>query len=354
VTESDTAPIRKEERFDEDAVAAYLRTVIPGFDADAQLEFSQFQGGHANLTYVVRSGALELVLRRPPLGNVAPGSHDMAREYRVLSALDDNYPLAPQALHYCDDPSIMGKPFLVMERRTGSVIRGRWPDSLADDKATRRAVAASFIGAVADLHRVPYAELGLADLGRPDGFVRRQVTGWTDRWNRARDEDVPDMDRLATALAGSIPAPQAVAILHNDFKLDNTMVGDDGRVVAVLDWDMSTIGDPLVDLGTTLAYWDGPPEIAGVAPSDGEVLGQVIDIPEIIDMYGTSTGFDCSDIDWYRALGSFRIAVILQQIYIRYLRGQTTDQRFAALGAVVPPLATQGLAFIGGEPANRR
>jgi len=343
----DTAPIRVEEQFDEDLVGEYLRAVFPDLAKVPQLEFAQFQGGHANLTYVVRSDELELVLRRPPLGEVAPGSHDMAREHRVLSVLHEAYPLAPRALHLCEDPSVMGKPFFVMERRVGTVIRGHWPETLPDDDDVRGAAAESFVDAVAALHGVDYAGLGLAGLGRADGFVRRQVAGWTDRWSRARSDDVPDMERLAAALADATPAPQRASLLHNDFKLDNTMVGDDGRLVAVFDWDMSTVGDPLVDLGTTLAYWEGPAEAAVVTPPDHEVLGGVLGVDEIVTAYEHQTGLDCSDIAWYRALASFRIAVILQQIYVRYVRRQTNDERFAALGAVVPPIAAQGLRLLG-------
>jgi len=340
----DTSPIRDEERFDELRVGAYLREVIPELGSSAPLEFAQFQGGHANLTYVVSSGALELVLRRPPLGEVAPGAHDMAREHKVLSVLHQSYPLAPQAFHYCGDASILGKPFFVMERRKGTVVRGRWPESMPDDAGLRRTVASSLVDAIGSLHQVAFEPLGLADLGRPDGFVDRQVAGWTDRWNRARDELNPDMERLAAALADGSPAPQRASIIHNDFKLDNTMLSTDGQVTAVFDWDMSTIGDPLVDLGTTLSYWDGPDEVAVVVPPDGQVLGGVFGVDEIVSRYQQQTGLDCSNIDWYRALASFRIAVILQQIYIRYARGQTTDERFSALGAVVGPIAAAGLA----------
>ncbi len=337
----DTSPIRDEERFDEDRVGAYLREVIPALDSLAPLEFAQFHGGHANLTYVVRSGDLELVLRRSPLGEVAPGSHDMAREHKVLAALHQSYPLAPQAIHYCSDTSILDKPFFVMERRTGTVVRGRWPESLPN--GLQRTVAESFVHSIGALHQVAFEPLGLADLGRPDGFVGRQVAGWTDRWNRARDEPSPDMERLAVALADGNPAPQRASIIHNDFKLDNTMVDDAGQVIAVFDWDMSTIGDPLVDLGTTLSYWEGPDEVAVVVPPDGQVLGGVLSADEIVVRYEQHTGLDCSNINWYRALASFRIAVILQQIYIRYVRGQTTDERFASLGAVVGPIAAAGL-----------
>lgn len=340
--QSDTAPIRPEERFEEDRVAEYLRSVIPEFSGTDDLEFAQFWGGHANLTYVVRAGSTEYVLRRPPLGDVAPGAHDMRREHRVLSVLHEAFPLAPRAIHYCDDASVLGKPFFVMERRSGTVIRGAWPEELHAD--LRPQVARSFVNAAADLHAVDFGALGLGDLGRPDGFVGRQVAGWTDRWRRSRDEDVPAMESLATGLAEHQPAPQRASLIHNDLKLDNTMINDTGELIAVFDWDMSTIGDPLVDLGTTLAYWEGPPEAAVVVPPDGSVLG--VDAADVIAQYADRTGLDCSDISWYRALASFRIAIILQQIYIRFKRGQTQDERFAPLGAVVPFLAAEGLKHL--------
>lgn len=343
---ADTAPIRPEERFDEELVASYLRSHLPDIPESAPISFAQFPGGKANLTYLASVADRELVLRRPPLGPVAPKSHDMAREYRVLSVLYQAYPLAPRAFHLCTDESVMGKPFFVMERRTGSVIRGEWPAALATDRETRRCTAESLVAALADLHAVDYTALGLADLGRPEGFAARQVAGWTERWKRARLDGIPDMDRLAERLAASVPEPRTATLLHNDFKLDNTMVGDDGRLVAVFDWDMSTLGDPLIDLGTTLAYWEGPAEITAVVAPDATVLGGVMSAEEVIATYTSRTGFDTALIDWYRALASFRIAVIVQQIYVRYARGQTSDERFAMLGSVVPPTAAAGLALL--------
>jgi aminoglycoside phosphotransferase (APT) family kinase protein len=342
----DTAPIRSEERFDEQRVASYLRDVLPGVAADAAVEFSQFPGGKANLTYMARIDGREFVLRRPPLGPVAPGSHDMVREHRVLSVLHESFPLAPRAHHLCTDESVMGKPFFVMERRRGHVIRGVWPDGLDDSAAMRRTITESMVDAIAALHGVDFESLGLGDLGRPDGFVERQVAGWTDRWHRARGDDIPAMDELAAAVAEDPQAPQRAALLHNDFKLNNTMVGDDGHLVAVFDWDMATTGDPLVDLGTTLAYWEGPPELAAVDPPDGIVLQNALSAAEIVERYCDRTGLDGSRISWYRALASFRIAVIVQQIYIRYARGQTSDERFALLGMIVEPIARAGLKVI--------
>lgn len=344
----DTAPIRSEERFDEDRVAAYLRDALPHLPGDEPISFAQFPGGKANLTYVARIGDREFVLRRPPLGPVAPGSHDMVREHRVLSVLYQAYPLAPRAHHLCTDESIMGKPFFVMERRSGWVIRGAWPASLDDTLAMRRRVGESMIDALSTLHGVDFATLGLGDLGRPDGFVQRQVDGWTDRWHRSRGDDIPAMDELAAAIAEDPPAPQRAALIHNDFKLNNTMVGATGDLVAVFDWDMATIGDPLVDLGATLSYWQGPPELAIVDPPDGLVLHDALRVDEIVARYCAATGLDGSRIAWYRALASFRIAVIVQQIYIRFVRGQTTDERFAPLGLIVEPIARAGLDILDG------
>ena len=340
---ADTAPIRPEERFDEAAVAAHLRENLPNLFVDAAISFEQFPGGKANLTYLARCGDTEVVLRRPPLGPVAPGAHDMAREFRVLSVLHQAYPLAPRAHHLCEDPSVMGAPFVVMERRVGHVVRAEWPEGLDAGPGFRRRVAESLVDALADLHLVDHAAVGLESLGRPDGFVARQVAGWTDRWQLARHADVPAMDALAARLAESVPTAQPAVVLHNDFKLDNTMISDNGSIVAVFDWDMSTIGDPLVDLGTMLAYWSDTDSVSAFAAADSVMLGDVMGIDEITERYAARTGLDVSDASWYRGLALFRIAVICQQIYIRYVRGQTSDERFAALGDLVPPMAAAAL-----------
>lgn len=342
----DTAPIRAEERFDESVVADHLREHLPTMFAASPISFEQFPGGKANLTYLARSGTTEAVLRRPPLGPVAPGAHDMGREYRVLSVLFEAYPLAPRAYHLCDDASVMGAPFLVMERRVGHVVRDHWPEELDAGPGFRRTVAENLIDALAALHLVDHHAIGLESLGRPEGFVTRQVAGWSDRWERARHEEVPAMARLAARLGASVPVPQRAVLLHNDFKLDNTMLASDGSIVAVFDWDMATTGDPLVDLGTMLAYWSGGDSISSFAAADSVVLGDVMAIGEITERYAGQTGFDVSAVDWYRALALFRIAVICQQIYIRYLRGQTSDERFGGLGALVAPIADAALGLL--------
>ncbi len=341
----DVAPIREDETFDRERVAAYLHANLPDV-GDRPITFLQFPGGKANLTYLARVGDdLELVLRRPPLGPVAPGSHDMAREYSVLARLWEVFPKAPRAYLLCTDEEVMGKPFFVMERRRGIVIREAWPPGFGDE--TRRRTAVDLVDTLAALHLVDYESLGLADLGRPEGFVARQVAGWTKRWHLAKEHDLAAMDELGSYLEANVPEPQRAVLLHNDFKLDNTMVRVDGTLEAVFDWDMATLGDPLVDLGTALAYWADPDDATFLIFGDSVVsLSPYLSRDDVAARYAGRTGFDVSTLDFYLALAMYRLTVIIQQIYIRYVRGQTRDERFAGLGAVVPALAEAGLAGV--------
>jgi aminoglycoside phosphotransferase (APT) family kinase protein len=347
VTTIDTAPIRAEERFDEERVGAYLLEQLPELVGEGPITFAQFPGGAANLTYLAASPTAELVLRRAPLGIVARGGHDMGREYRVLSRIWSRYPLAPRAYHYCDDPEVMGKPFFVMERRRGHVIRSAWPEEIADDPAGRRRVAEGLIDGLGALHLVDADEAGLGDLGQPDGFVGRQVDGWWDRWEAARTRRLPAMERARDLLETSIPRPQTVTMLHNDYKLDNTMVDDRGDPVAVFDWDMATRGDPLVDLGTLLAYWPDP--ASPTYPIFGErsvALAPDMSREEAAERYARATGFDLSALAFYEGLALFRIAVIIEQIYARYAAGQTSDQRFAIFEPIPPVLAAAAVSIL--------
>ena len=345
---ADTAPIRDEERFDEGAVAEYLRAQLPDLIGDADIVFDQFPGGKANLTYRAVAGDVELVLRRAPLGEVARGGHDMSREYRVLSRLWKAYPPAPRAYHFCSDPAVMGKPFFAMERRHGYVIRDRWPDSWpAGDASLRRRAARNLVGALARLHRVDPRSVGLEEFGHPDGFVMRQVDGWSRRWEAARTRDVPEMEAAAAILRVGVPLPQAATILHNDYKQDNTMVSRSGEIVAVFDWDMATRGDPLVDLGTLLAYWTDPEGSTYPVFGDNAVtLAPYLTRAEVIAEYGEISGFDVSRIRYYEGLALYRIAVIIEQIHARYTAGQTTDARFAALAPLAPILARASLEVL--------
>jgi aminoglycoside phosphotransferase (APT) family kinase protein len=322
------------------------------------IEVSQFPGGHSNLTYLARLGNVELVVRCPPLGPVAPRAHDMAREYRWLAALHPVFPLAPEPYLLCEDPSVIGSVFYVMERRRGVVVRHEEPPALADNRAARRSVGFALVDTLTDLHAIDVGRGPIAELGKPAGFVRRQVHGWSDRWQRSKVSDLPEMDAIAAWLSARIPDdPARPAIVHGDFKLDNVMLDslDPGRVVAVFDWEMSALGDPLVDLGIFLAYWATGRASASRAAGPGErdALSTVTDRPgwlkrdEILERYALGTGRNLSSIRFYEVFALFKIAVVIQQIYFRYLGGQTDDPRFAAFGGRVTHLARQAAAIAG-------
>lgn len=340
--------IRPDEKFDEARLADYLHKHVP--ELNGPLSVQQFRGGHANLTYAVTVGDRELVLRRPPLGPVAPKSHDMAREYRALHALSPLYGPAPAVLHLCEDTSIIGAVFFVMERRYGVVIRMEWPADFPDDEPTHRKVSEALVDALADLHAVDVKRPEIAALGKPDGFVQRQVTGWYDRWEKAKTREMPLMDELAKKLVDRIPKSDAVGVLHNDWKLDNTMydAADPSKVKAVFDWDMTTLGDPLVDLGTLLGYWAEPGD--EVPRGTGSVISMspgFLSRDEICQRYAKRSGRDLSQIAFYETFALFKTAVVLEQIYVRFVRGQTKDERFGALGMLVPRLAEAAAARAG-------
>lgn len=351
---ADTSPIRDDERFDESRVARYLHATLPQLFPCEDIQFDQFPGGAANLTYRARcADGEEWVLRRAPIGEVARGGHDMAREFKVLSRLWQEFPLAPRAHHYCEDGDVMGKPFFVMERRRGSVVRDKWPRTFTEHPDRRRVTAESLVDAVCALHAVDPATVGLEDLGRPDGFVQRQIEGWTRRWDAAATRPVADMDAASDLLKEDVPEPQRAVILHNDFKLDNTMAGAHGDLVAVFDWDMATLGDPLVDIGTLLAYWAQPDDPTYlVFGSNAVAIGDVMPKSEVRERYAEQTGFDIGRISYYEGLALFRIAVIIEQIYARYVSGQTADERFAMFEPVAPLLAASACELLARETAE--
>ncbi len=340
-TGRETEAVRPDEHFDVRALDAHLRGRLP--QATGPLVVEQFPGGHSNLTYLLRYGESEYVMRRPPLGPVAPSAHDMSREYRVLNAVWSVFPPAPRPYLLCEDPSVIGAPFYVMERRRGIVIRREWPPELGEDPATRRKVSEAVVDLMVALHAVDYVAAGLGSLGRPDGFVHRQVKGWAERWERAKDREVPAITDLARWLAERIPAPTAATLVHSDLKLDNTMLDprDPGRVVALFDWELCTTGDPLVDLGTLLCYWA---ESGDPAPRRESIV-QVTTLPgfftrgQVVKRYAEKTGRDVSKIAFYEIFALYKIAVVVQQIYIRWKRGQTKDERFGAMAPRVEALA---------------
>ncbi|MDQ3500784.1 MAG: phosphotransferase family protein [Actinomycetota bacterium] len=331
----DVIPVRAEESFPIHRLARYLEGKV--VRAEGTPSVGQFAGGHANLTYLLTYPGVELVLRRPPLGPVAPGSHDMSREYRVLSRLHRAFSPAPEAFLFCDDVAVMGAPFLVMERKTGVVIRNVVPAMFGsgEDRVANRKLSEVVVDTLADLHSVDPASCDLADLGRPDGFLGRQVEGWITRWEAAQHEPNPLADDLADWIRTRLPKSPAPTIIHNDWRLDNMAVDpvDPGRCTAVYDWDMCTRGDPLADLGTVMGVWYEADEMpATLNPMPTSVPG-FMSRAEAIERYVEKSGADLRDFNWYLVFGTWKLGVVLQQIFIRWHRGQTHDERFASMGA---------------------
>ncbi|HEY3441466.1 MAG TPA: phosphotransferase family protein [Paludibaculum sp.] len=317
----ETAPPRDGEHPDTAALSGWLK---------APVRILQFPAGHSNLTYLLSTSSGEFVLRRPPLGPLAPRAHDVAREFRLLSALHPHYPLAPRPFRLCEDPTVLGCPFFLMERRHGVILRDQAPP-----EADRPAISRAFVETLADLHSVDTSDPAIAALGRPSGFLVRQVQGWRDRWERAAPAGAPEIDLAMAWLAGHVPTSDDVAVIHNDFKLDNLMLDAvaPGRVAAVLDWEMATLGDPLFDLGVALTYWSHAPSLGLTTTPPGWWSRD-----EIVHTYGLRTGRNLRSLAWHELFGVCKLAVIVRQIHVRWQRGQTTDQRFSRFGEMVEEL----------------
>jgi aminoglycoside phosphotransferase (APT) family kinase protein len=336
---SDTRPVRTSENLDWPRLADYLKTNLP---VTGDMHVEQFPGGHSNLTYLLRFDGEELVLRRPPFGPVPPRAHDMAREYRVLQAVHPHFPLAPRPYLLCEDTAVIGSVFYVMERRRGLTIRTSEPPPIAGNVDLRRRISGSVVDTLADLHAIDVAAHGLDTLGKPAGFVARQIRGWTERWHAAKTSDVPDMESLAAWLEQHVPADiTRPTLVHGDYKLDNVMfdAAQPDRLAGVFDWEMSAIGDPLVDVGILLCYW------VHVASANDDAIATVTTAEgwfgrdQILERYATRSGRNVESIALYEVFAVFKLAVVIQQIYARYVRGQTDDPRFAGLGERVTTLA---------------
>ncbi len=328
--EQDTAPIRPGEELDTARLSGYLSGKLAGARDGIRVE--QFPGGHSNLTYLVEAGGVEYVLRRAPLGPVAPKAHDMAREYRILHAVSPHFRPAPKPFLLCEDPAVIGAVFFIMERRRGVVLRTEIPEPWASDARLPELVSKAFLDCLVEMHSVDIGRHGLDSLGKPPGFVERQVRGWTERWYRAKTEDLPEMDRVIAYLTGHLPPDGPPTIVHNDFKLDNLMLdpANPARVEAVLDWEMTTVGDPMVDLGLTLCYWDPPDKEVREGPVPCLTQGPGwLTKQELANEYARRTGRDMSALAYHEILGVFKLAVIVQQIYHRWWKGQTRDERFS-------------------------
>ncbi|PZF97340.1 phosphotransferase family protein [Micromonospora deserti] len=333
---------------DLDRLAGYLARQRPELTA-GPLSARLIAGGKSNLTYLLRAGGRELVLRRPPLGHVLATAHDMAREFRVISALAPTEVPVPQALLLCTDTEVIGAPFYLMERVRGEVFRTRvQTDPLSAGQ--RRELAMAMMDTLVALHTVDPASVGLADFGRPEGYLARQVRRWSGQLDRSRSRPVPGIDELRDLLAATAPeGANAGRIVHGDYRLDNLLATVDPVAVrAVLDWEMATLGDPLADLGLLLTYWDvlgdsdaaaGNPVADGLGPRAGFPTGA-----DLIERYAGRSDVDVGPLHWHVALGCFKLAVICEGIYYRHTLGQTLGEGFDRIGDMVAPLVEHGLS----------
>ena len=326
--------IREGEVLDWQKLESYLRSALPEFTND-EMSVAQFHGGHANLTYLLKFGETELVLRRPPFGKIAPGAHDMKREYRVLSKLYKHFPQAPRAYLFCDDESIIGSKFVVVERKTGVVIRKELADCFKTFDRPEERIADAMIKAQAELHLVDYKKADLEKLGRPEGFLERQLKGWKKRWQLSKSEDNKAIDDILNWLEKDIPITQRHSIVHNDIKPDNCQFQPDNpdKVTSLFDWDMCTLGDPISDFATTLSYWPDKRfskekyEYLPVA-----LKGNFPPKSFLIEKYQAYTQLDLSQLLWYEVFAYLKVAIIAQQLYKRYLDGESTDERMKRFG----------------------
>ena len=337
--------VRAGEELNLEALDGYLRAHFP--DERGPLDVKQFPSGHSNLTYSVSLGNREFVLRRPPFGSKVKSAHDMGREFRVLSKLHAVYPQAPEVLLYCEDISVLGAPFYLMKPIHGVIIRRNPPESLNFTTEIARHLSESFVDNLARLHGLDYQSVGLGDLGKPEGYLERQVRGWTERYYGSRTHEFSEVERIVSWMQAHLPSTSGPTLVHNDYKYDNLVLdpSDIAKIIGLLDWEMCTIGDPLTDLGTALAYW--------IDADDTEPLQKMRWGPtthsgsmtraQLVERYAEKTGRNVSHMDFYLVFARFKVAVIVQQIYYRYHQGLTKDERFSAMPTVVESLLRASL-----------
>jgi aminoglycoside phosphotransferase (APT) family kinase protein len=340
-----TTAVRPGEELDLAKLEPFLRSHFPG--ETGSLVVRQYPSGHSNLTYSLQLGSHELVLRRSPFGSKVKTAHDMGREYRVLSKLHAHYPPAPQVLLFCEDDSVLGAPFYLMKPIHGVILRRDVPRGLDFSSGVARRVSESFLDNLALLHSLDYNAIGLAELGKPHGYLERQVRGWIERYHGSKTHDIPEVETISNWIQQHMPAPSGAALIHNDYKYDNVVfdANDLTKIIGVLDWEMCTIGDPLTDLGSALAYWvnaNDSPEILETRWGPTNCPGSLTRA-QLVGRYAQKTGRDVSQMPFYLVFARFKIAVIVQQIYYRYHQGLTHDERFATMPQLVKVLLRASL-----------
>ncbi len=322
--------VRPGEELDGTAIGRYLKSLDS--DLVGPVEVAQFRSGASNLTYLVTVGDRSLVLRRPPHGRKAKTAHDMSREVRMLTALAEAYPFVPKVIGYCEDLDILGSDFYVMERIEGIILRKDLPQDLKLSREEIGRLCRNVIDKLVELHEIDFQAAGLDDFGKPDGYVRRQVEGWSKRFRAAHTPNAPSYERVMEWLAEKMPAESGACVIHGDFRFDNVVLDPDNplEVIGVLDWEMATLGDPLMDLGASLAYWmqRGDPWLLRIMRVQPTTLAGMMTRDEVVAYYAARRGLEIENFDFYRIFGIFRLVVIMQQIYYRYYHGQTRTKRF--------------------------
>src|SRR4051812_25977406 len=353
---NDTIPVRQGEELDLPVLEKFLRRKIDLLSGGT-LEILQFSSGHSNLTYQIKLGNWEAVLRRPPFGPVAPKAHDMGREYKILSELNPIFSVAPRPLLYSEDPTIVGSSFFIMERKHGMVIDTSFPQGVQVTRELCRRLSQVMVERLVELHEIDHKQTGLAEISKPEGFMERQVHGWIGRLERAKTDEIPVVDSLKKWLVNHIPKKSEAAIIHYDYKFYNAMFYEDlTEMVGLFDWEMTTVGDPLADLGVAMSYWDqgndsellinGLGKAPVTAVHDGFFTRK-----EFIELYAQKSGRDITNFNFYLTFAYFKLAVIGQQIYYRYKKGQTSDTRFANFNHFVKNLILHA-AFVSNEKLN--
>lgn len=343
---SDTIPIRQGEELDASAIENYLRKYLPNLP-DENLTIEQFSFGRSNLTYQLKMGEWEAVLRRPPLGPVAPRAHDMEREYKILKEISPHFGPAPKPYLFADE-SVIGTPFFVMERKHGIVLDTDFPEGIIPTKEVCRNLSETMVDHLVELHSIDYTKTRLIEMTKPEGFMERQVNGWIRRYERAETDIVEGVERLKQWMLSNVSESVTPAIIHYDYKLNNSMFNSEmTKMVGLFDWEMTTVGDPLADLGVAMSYW--------IEPDDSELLQKgmgktpITAIPgfltrdEFMERYAVKSGRDLANMNFYQTFAYFKLAVICQQIYYRWKKGQTKDDRFAHLDAFVSSLIQYAL-----------
>jgi aminoglycoside phosphotransferase (APT) family kinase protein len=331
--------VREGESLDVEKLKSYLEEQTDDFGGDVAIR--QFPSGYSNLTYLLKIGEKEYVLRRPPFGANIKSAHDMGREYKVLSALKPIYGQVPQPVLYCQDESVIGAPFYLMERVEGIILRNKPPQGMELTPNLMRSISEAAVDNLADLHSLDLQSSGLISMGKPEGYVQRQVEGWTKRYYNAETDKIDGMDKTARWMQENQPTESAVAFIHNDYKYDNLVLDpkNPSNIIAVLDWEMATVGDPLMDLGTSLGYWAEANDSPALKPFNLTWTPGNLTRQEVVERYARRRGMEVPDMLFYYVFGAFKIGVIVQQIYARYKKGYTQDPRFAGLIHVVQACA---------------